>query len=89
VATVNVSLNSQSNKLSAMASANTEALATPEGNGPCSNFKSHEYTILTGIISWTHYTCCVNGTDIDGCNFNLEDDWCKKNVKRNARPSNC
>lgn len=34
--------------------------------------------------SWTSIVCCVNGTDMDGCNFSLEDSQCAQRVTRNS-----
>ena len=34
--------------------------------------------------TWTSIVCCVNGTDMDGCNFNLEDSQCAQRVIRNS-----
>ena len=34
--------------------------------------------------SWTSIVCCVNGTDMDGCNFSVEDSQCAQRVIRNS-----
>ena len=71
-----------------------------ENNQLIRNFKSAEVWILTKISgeieisytkpSWTfmgtyeNIVCCVNGTDMGGCDFSLENPKCAQYVVRNA-----
>ncbi len=34
--------------------------------------------------SWNHIKCCLQGTDMDGCDFSLENSDCKRVVDRPA-----
>lgn len=34
-------------------------------------------------MTWNSYKCCLNGTDMDGCDFSLENSTCASFVIRN------
>ena len=79
----------------------TEALALGDlGEGFYKNFKKETVWYNSEIAggaavnekpgfwvsgTWKSMVCCVNGTDMDACNFNLEDSECASRVTRNAR----
>lgn len=79
----------------------TEALALGDlGGGFYKNFKKETVWYNSEISggatvsekpgfwvsgTWKSMVCCVNGTDMDACNFNLEDSECASRVTRNAR----
>lgn len=98
---VHVSDNLTSLKFSKMLLQSTEALAGGDlGGGFYSNFRRAEQwynSKISGGISvsekpgfwvsgdWVSIMCCVNGTDMDACNFNIEDSECARRVERNSR----
>ena len=79
--------------------ANLEALSESENQYHIPNFKSGNVWVLTHLNgrvevsyeapSWTFigdeekYKCCVNGTDMDACDFSKEDSQCAQYVVRN------
>lgn len=80
--------------------ANLEALSQGENQTHISNFKSGDVWVLTSLSgsitvsfeqpSWTfigkkdRFRCCVNGTDMDTCDFSKEDPQCAQYEVRNA-----
>ena len=88
-------------KVSKILLQSTEALAGGDlGGGFYKNFKKEERwynSKISGGLSvsekpgfwvsgdWVSMMCCVNGTDMDACNFELEDSECAKRVERNSR----
>ena len=79
--------------------ANLEALSQGENQTHISNFKSGNVWVLTHLNgrvevsyeapSWIFigvkekYRCCINGVDMDACNFSKEDSQCAQYVVRN------
>ncbi|GKG75597.1 hypothetical protein DXA15_13000 [Parabacteroides sp. AM58-2XD] len=79
---------------------NLEALASGElGKGFYKNFKSatvwYNSDVSGGLAvsekpsvfvsgNWKSMICCVNGTDMDACNFLLENSECARRVVRNS-----
>jgi hypothetical protein len=65
----------------------------------CRNFKSSPCWYVSGgqatigstpwwANNYTVITCCVNGADIDGCDFSMENKECEQKVTRNPH-TNC
>ena len=79
---------------------NLDALASGEpGDGFCKNFKSatvwYNSDVSGGAAvsekpsiwvsgTWKSMICCVNATDMDACNFLLEESECARRVVRNS-----
>ena len=79
--------------------ANLEALSQGENQTHISNFKSGDVWVLTHLNgrvevsyeapSWAFigdkekYRCCINGADMDACDFSKEDSQCAQYVVRN------
>ena len=86
--------------MSPLMRANLEALSQGESQTHISNFKSGYVWVLTHLNgrvevsyeapSWTfigkknRFRCCVNGTDMDACDFSKEDSQCAQYEVRNA-----
>lgn len=87
-------------KSSSLMKQNLDALASGEpGEGFCKNFKSatvwYNAEVSGGAAvsekpsvwvsgTWKSMKCCVNATDMDACNFLLEESECARRVVRNS-----
>ena len=85
--------------MSPLMRANLEALSQGENQTHISNFKSGDVRVLTHLngrveVSYEapsltfigdkeKYRCCINGADMDACNFSKEDSQCAQYVVRN------
>ena len=62
--------------------ANVDALTGYEDNTLVRNYKSEEKWLVTHLNGSIEIKCCFMATDMDGCDFSMEDMKCKQYVER-------